>query len=110
MTTTPAPLVEYKFIESVETTQFTASGVTIIDAVSVTNSSADAVELSLSIVPSGGSVGDDNRAIIEMILRANESYLCPEVLGHVLASGDSISALASAATSLNIRVTGRVIS
>ena len=110
MTTTPAPLVEYKFIESVETTQFTASGVTILDAVSVTNTGAGVVELSLSIVPNGGSAGDSNRAITERILRADEAYLCPEVLGHVLAVGDSISAMANAATSLNIRVTGRVIS
>ena len=109
MVATPTPLVEYKFIEDVETTQFTAAVVTILDAVSVTNTGAGGVELSLSIIPSGESASDSNRAIIDRILRADETYLCPEVLGHVLASGDSISAKASAASSLNIRVTGRVI-
>lgn len=109
MTVTVAVFVEYKFIEAVETVQFTASDKIIIDAVSITNTSAAAVEFSLSIVPKSGAVGSENRAIKDLLLRADETHLCPEVLGQVLVAGDLISAIAASGMSLNIRISGRVI-
>lgn len=109
MTTTPTALVEHKFIEAAETTQFTALSKTIIDAVSVTNTSSSAAELDLGIVPSGGAAGSDNRSVESRTIRAEEAYLCPELIGQLLEVGDFISASASAASSLNIRISGRVI-
>ena len=110
MTTTPTALVEAKFIENTEATQVTATSKTIIDAVWVTNTSAGAETLSLSLVVDGGAAGDVNRAIKGRLIRSGETYLCPEVIGQVMETGDFISAIASAASALNIRVTGRVIS
>jgi hypothetical protein len=40
----------------------------------------------------------------------NETYTCPELVGHVLEAGGFISTLASAATSLTIRCSGREVS
>lgn len=109
MTTTPTALIEYKFIENAEATQVTATSTTILDAVSVTNTSSAAATLNLSLVVDGGSAGNVNRAISDKVLRVGETYLCPEVIGQVLETGDFISAISSAASALNIRVTGRVI-
>ena len=109
MTTTPTALVEYKFIENTEATQVTATSKTILDAVSVTNTSAAVATLNLSLVVSGGSAGNVNRAIKDKVLRMGDTYLCPEVIGQVLETGDFISAISSDASALNIRVTGRVI-
>lgn len=108
-TTTPTAIVEHKFIEGVETTQFTASSKTIVDAASVTNTSASATTLDMSIVPNGGSAGNENRSIEARNIRSDETYLCPELIGQTLEPGDFISALAGAASALNIRISGRVI-
>ena len=108
-TTTATALVEYKFIENTEATQVTATSKTIIDAVAVTNSSAAAATFNLSLVVNGGSAGNVNRAIKDKLLRAGETYLCPDVIGQVLETGDFISAISTVASALNIRASGRVI-
>jgi len=109
MTVTSQPLTEYKFIETVEATQFTAVNTTIIDAVSVTNISSAAVKLNLSVVAIAGSAGDVNRAIKDRVIRVGETYLCLDILGQVLLEGDFVSAIAETASALNIRISGRVI-
>ena len=109
MTVEAGPLIAAKYIENSETLQFVASSVTIIDAVSITNISASSVTLNLSLVSNAGSAGDINRFIKNRGLLPNETYLCPEILGQVLGTGDFISASASASSALNIRASGRVI-
>ena len=42
-------------------------------------------------------------------LTAGECYTFPEIVGHVLGPGDVISTLASAATSITIRASGREV-
>ena len=112
MTVTTSVLVDAKYIETTDTVQFsaaTATVSTIIDAVFVTNTTASAVELNVSIVKNGGSVSNDNRAIYKRIIRPNETYLCPELLGQALNTDGFVSAKASVGSALNIRVTGRII-
>ena len=110
MTVTAKVLIESKQAENLQTTQYTATNVrTIIDKFTVTNTTAGALNFSVNLVPSGDTAGDDNLLIDTKSIGAGLTYTCPEVVGHTLANGDFISTLASAATSLTIRASGREI-
>lgn len=110
MTTTAKALLESKYAENSQTTQYTASGVrAIIDKFSAYNGTGGAVTLAVNLVPSGGSAGASNLKVSKSLL-AGETYTFPEIVGHVLNPGDFISTIAGAATSLVIRVSGREVS
>lgn len=110
MTVTVTVLVPPKQIEAVQTTQYTATNVrAIIDKATVTNTDTVARTFSVNIVTSGGSAGVSNLVIDTRTVQPDETYLCPELVGHVLAPGGFISTIASAATSLTLRVSGREI-
>lgn len=110
MTVTVSALVASKVAENTQTTQYTSTNVrTIIDKFTATNYSAASASLSVNLVPSGGSTGDSNLTVKTKTLQPGETYTFPEIVGHILVSGDFISTLASAATSINIRVSGRIV-
>ena len=110
MTVTVSNIIQSKQAENVQTTQYIASDVkTIIDKFTITNTSANTVAFSANLVPSSGAAGDDSLLIDARLLAPNETYNAPELVGHILAVGDSISTLAGAASSLTIRATGRII-
>ena len=103
-------LIPAKQAENVQTTQYTAVNCkTIIDKATVTNTSANNVTLSVNLVTSGGSPGASNLIMDARAIAPDESYTCPELVGQVLEPGGFISTLASAATSLTLRVSGREI-
>lgn len=109
MGVTTKPLFQAKDAEATQTTQYTARGVTtIIDKFTATNHSGAAVSIVVNIIPSGGSVTNSNITVIRTI-PANATYTFPELVGQVLSSGDFIGTIASAATSLSIRASGREI-
>lgn len=111
MAVTPKVLIPAKQAEAVQTTQYTATAVkAIIDKFTVTNTSAGNVTLSVNIVTSGGSAGASNLILDARAIAPDETYTCPELVGQVLEAGGFISTLASAATSLTIRCSGREIS
>ena len=109
MTVTAKCLLEAKQAENAQTTQYTAgAGVkTIIDKFTITNGTAGAVTLSVNIVASGGAAGAANLVVSAKSVAAGETYTCPELVGQILNAGDFISTIASAATSLVIRISGR---
>lgn len=110
MTVTTKVLVPAKTAENTQTTQYTATNVTaIVDKFTATNYSATAASISVNLVTSGGSAGNDNLITKTKTLQPSEVYTFPELIGQVLASGGFISTLASAASSINIRVSGREI-
>lgn len=110
MTVTATTLIEAKNAENVQTTQYTSTNVrTIIDKFTATNYSAGAVTISVNLVASGGTAADANLIVKTKTLQASECYTFPEIVGHVLEVGDFISTIAGAATSVNIRASGRVI-
>ena len=86
MTTLAKCLLESKYAENAQTTQYTAgTGVrTIIDKFT-------------GYSPAGGT------------LAAGETYTFPEVVGQILNAGDFVSTLAAAASSVVIRISGREI-
>jgi hypothetical protein len=111
MAVTPKVLIPAKQAENAQTTQYTATAVrAIIDKFTVTNTSAGNVSISVNLVTLAGAAGAANLIIDARTLVPDETYTCPELVGHVLENGGFISTLASAATSLTIRASGREIS
>ena len=102
-------IIPSKQLEGAQTNQYIASVKTMIDKVTVTNTTGDAVTFSCNLVPSGGAVGDANAIIKDKAVATGETYVCPELVGHVLEPGDAISMIASAASSLTIRASGREV-
>lgn len=110
MTVTPKTLVPPKQMESTDTTQYTATNCkALIDKATVTNTDTSNQTFSVNLVQSGGSVGVDNLIIDERTVVPGETYTCPELIGHELDPGAFISTIASSATSLTLRVSGREI-
>jgi len=104
-------LIPAKIAENVQTTQYTATNVsTIIDKFTATNYSASAATISINLVTQFDSAGNQNLIIKAKTLLPSETYTFPELVGHVLQPGGFISTIASAASSINIRSSGREVS
>ena len=104
-------LIPAKIAESTQTTQYTANGVTtLIDKFTATNYSATAATISVNLVTSLDTAGNQNLIVKTKTLQPSETYTFPELVGAALAPGGFISTIASAATSINIRSSGREIS
>jgi hypothetical protein len=104
-------LIPAKVAENSVTSQYTAVSVrAIIDKFTATNYSASTVTLTVHLISAASVVGDGNVIVKEKAIQPSETYTFPEIVGHILQAGDSISTSASAATSVNIRCSGREIS
>ena len=110
MTVTVQTLIPSKIAENSQTTQYTATNLTaIIDKFTATNYSATAASISVNLVTVLDTAGNQNLTVKTKSLQAGETYTFPEIVGHVLENGSFISTLASAATSINIRASGREV-
>lgn len=110
MTVTVKVLIPAKQAEATQTTQYTATNCkTIIDKFTVTNTTAGNVTFSVNLVTSGGSAGASNLILDTRSIAPDECYTCPELVGQALEPSGFISTIASAATSLTIRASGREI-
>lgn len=110
MTVTVKSIIPAKYAEAAQTTQYTAtSRRTIVDKFTLTNTSAAAVVFSLNLAPSGGSAAAFNLIIDGKTIVPGETYLCPEIVGHMLNPGDFISTIADTASALVIAASGREI-
>ena len=104
-------LIPAKIAEATQTTQYTSNGIkTIIDKFTATNYSGSAATISINLVTSAGSAGNQNLITKTKTLQPSEVYTFPEIVGQVLNDGDFISTIAGTATSINIRASGRQIS
>lgn len=110
MTVTVKNIIPAKEAEIVQTTQYTAVNCRcIIDKFTATNTSTGNESLSVNLVPNLGTAGDDNLIVDARMIAPGETYTFPELVGQVLDTGSFISTIASAATSLTIRASGREI-
>ena len=110
MTVTVKVLIPAKQAENIQTTQYTASLCkTIIDKFTVTNTNANVVTISVNLVSSGGSPGASNLIVDARSIAVDETYTFPELVGQTLEAGGFISTIASAASALTIRASGREI-
>lgn len=103
-------LVESKYAANAITTEYTSpnSTKTLVDKFTGTNGSANTVNLTVYVVPSGGTA-DATNLIITKTLISGECYTFPEIVGRALEQGDFIAIISSAATSVVIRSEGRQV-
>ncbi len=108
MTVTAKCLVEGKYAENAQTTQYSAPAGTrtIIDK--FTGYSPAGGTLAVNVVASGATAAALNLKVSKT-LAANETYTFPELVGQILNAGDFISALPGGASTVVIRVSGREI-
>jgi hypothetical protein len=106
MTATTKALRQSAFIPNVEGDMFIATQKTIIDKC---NSSAVlAGNVTLRIVQSGGTPGDEHRQAHKAV-NISENYSWPEIVGQTLEVGDSIRGVCSVASAVTLRLSGREI-
>lgn len=104
-------LIPAKTVENSQTTQYTSTAVTtIIDKFTATNYSASAATLSVNLVTALDNASNANLVMKTVTLQPGQTYLCPEIVGQVLLAGGFISTVASAASAIGIRSSGRTIS
>lgn len=110
MTVTVKVLVAPLQLQATQTTQYTANNCkTIIDKATITNTDTVNRTVSVNLVTVSGSAGNSNLVIDDKTIVPGETYLCPELVGQALEPGGFISTIASAATALTFRVSGREI-
>lgn len=103
-------IIPAKQAENTQTTQYTASLCkTIIDKFTATNTSGSVATISVNLVSSGGSAGASNLIVDARAIAVDETYTFPELVGQTLEIGGFISTIASAASALTIRASGREI-
>jgi hypothetical protein len=104
-------IIPAKIAEATQTTQYTSTGVqTIIDKFTATNYSGTAATISVNLVTSADTAGNQNLIVKTKTLQPSETYTFPELVGHVLPVSGFISTIAGTATSINIRASGRLVS
>jgi hypothetical protein len=108
MTVTSKPLITSSYVPNVETTGYPAVPGTrvILDKYTAYNSDTVTRTLTVKLVAVGGSAGASNVNVVKA-LAAGETYTFPEIVGHVLEPGGFISEIASAASVIVRRCSGR---
>ncbi len=110
MAVTVKTLIPAKEAEGTQTAQYTAVNCrAIIDKFTATNTSGSNATLSVNLIPSAGTAGNDNLIVDAHAIAPGETYTFPELVGQVLESGSFISTLAGAASAITIRASGREI-
>lgn len=111
MTVSVKVLIPAKIAESSQTSQYTATNVVaLIDKFTATNYSGGAETISVNLVTAAGSAGNLNLIVKTKGLQPGETYTFPELVGSAIAPGGFISTIASSATAITIRASGREIS
>lgn len=111
MAITTTVIIPAKIAENAQTTQYTSpAGVTtIIDKFTATNYGATTATISVNLVTATDTAGNQNLVVKTRSLVAGETYIFPELVGHMIAPNGFISTIASAASTLNIRASGRQV-
>lgn len=108
MTVIAKCLLEAKFAESSQTTQYTVgSGTrTIVDKFTAYANAA--TSLNVNVVASGGTAGASNLKVAKT-LASGETYTFPEIVGQILNAGDFLSTIAGTSSAVVIRASGREV-
>ena len=111
MTVTAKCLLQAKYAEDADTTQIAAPPSTriIIDKMTVTNVTGSSAQITVNVVAGGGAVDTSNVVLKTLAVAAGDSVSLPQIAGQVLNPGDFISTLASTASALVIRASGREV-
>lgn len=108
MTVTAKKLFQPALITASTATYYTVPGSTrtIIKKVTLTNTDSVTRTVTIYLVPSAGSASATNIIVSAQGVTAGETYEVFVMEGHCLRDGDTIQALASTASVVNIQVSG----
>lgn len=107
MATTPSRIISGSQLTTSAVTYVTAVNERIrLERITLCNTTGGAVTATVYLVPSGGAAGVTNIVISAKSIAPGETYKCPELIGHVLESGGTLQALASAGASITITGSG----
>ena len=110
MAITVKNLIPSQIAAAAQTTLYTATNVTtIIDKFTATNYSGAAATISVNLVASGDTAGNQNLITKTKTLQPAEVYTFPELVGQVLPVSGFISVLAGTAASITVRASGREV-
>ena len=111
MATTPAVLIEAKFAETSQTTQYTSTlAQTSIDKMTATNVTGLAATIQVNLVAPSGSAVTGNIITFSKTIQPGKTWLMPEIVGHMLEVGGIISTIAGTVNAIVIRASGRKFS
>lgn len=110
MSITAKTLAQAQYVPNTDTLLYTATGKTIVDKFTATNTDSGSLTLTLYIVPSGQSVGATYTILSAKSIGAGVCQDCTEMQNQILESGDQIYAKASSANKIVARSSGREIS
>lgn len=79
---------------------------TLIKNLTLTNTSAAVVKVTIYLVPNGGSAGAASTITYQKNIAPGETYIAAPLINHVLEALDSIQALADTATSVTLMASG----
>lgn len=104
----PKTLVAGSQIAATATTYYTAPANTkaIIHNMTLTNTTANAVTVTVHIIDTGATETASNMTISARVIAPGECYKCPEVIGKTISATGTIRALAGSATSITIQSSG----
>jgi hypothetical protein len=106
MTTTPKVLIEAKLAEAGDTVQYTAENCkAAIDKFTATNVTGANATITVHLVPASSGVAVANA--FTKTIPPGVTWPFPEIVGHLLELGDSISTNPGAANTFSIRASGR---
>jgi hypothetical protein len=110
MTTTPAVLAPQQFVPDAATKAHTAAGVgSWIDHALFANVGGAPASITVHLVPSGGAVGDDTKAVPPFNIAPGATTTLPDLVGRFLVAGDELWWTASLPDSINGAITGRAV-
>lgn len=107
MAYTPARLYQGQAAVT-ETTLYTASGSgCLLKEVVACNTTHNSATFNLSLVPSGGTAGNSNRIMYQTSLDGGQTVILD--MSQAMASGDFLSAIASAGSSITLTISGVIL-
>jgi len=111
MSVTAKPLINSKYAAASTTTEYTVPALnrTIIDKFTVTNQDGSSRTVSIYLIPSAETAGDSNLIVNALSISAGSVVNIPELQNQILTSGDKIACLASVASMVVIRASGREV-
>lgn len=110
MAVTYKELIPGKYVDNVDTVQYTATNCrTVIDKFTGTNVSGANATITVHLVASGGSAQNANKVVSARQIAPGETYTFPELVGHELDPGSFISTIAGTDDVITIRASGHEI-
>lgn len=76
-----------------------------IDAATFNNHTTSNVKVTIRLLR-GGAGGNENEVVTNRVIRSEESFLAPSIIGQALKEGDQIEAKADTASAITAFITG----